>query len=212
MKNLRCIFLLLMSCTSIAYALTPQQCNANLTNGSTNFQGCDFRLNGMSHKVSSYMSTINSISFPPPVINLSNTQLSNADSRGVSYFRANLSGAVLQNASLQGANFSCANLAYSYLQGAQLQGANLSNFGSCNGVNLTYAALSNANLSGANLKGANLNHANLFGTILTDANLESSNLTGAMLFSTILTGANLSGAIWINGQRCKQGSIGRCNQ
>jgi len=53
------------------------------------------------------------------------------------------------------------------------------------------------------LRGANLSGANL-----TFANLQGSNLMAARPHQ--LRRANLSGATWIDGRKCKIGSIGKC--
>jgi uncharacterized protein YjbI with pentapeptide repeats len=70
---------------------------------------------------------------------------------------------------------------------------------------LSDANLGLANLHLAKLKGANLYHANLY-----DANLTNANLKGANLNKAYLEDADLSGATWIDGSVCRQGSIGLC--
>lgn len=77
----------------------------------------------------------------------------------------------------------------------------------CQGCDLTDANLSGANLSGANMSVANLKGANLSGANLSGANLSGANCTG---YRTNLESVNLSGAIWIEGSKCQQGSIGQC--
>jgi uncharacterized protein YjbI with pentapeptide repeats len=103
--------------------------------------------------------------------------------------------------------------------GCDLSDANLT------GVNLAYADLSKANLSRANLAGvqlgqAKLTGANLTGADLTGARLYMANLTGANLtgarmleakpYKTLLDGADLSDAVWVDGKKCKPGSVGKC--
>ena len=87
-------------------------------------------------------------------------------------------------------------------------------------VDLSNANLAGANLSNSNLEGANLYKANLTGASLLGANLQGVNFSAATIISAFLTksriaGANLEGAVfdkahWVNGQPCKDGSIGEC--
>jgi uncharacterized protein YjbI with pentapeptide repeats len=90
-----------------------------------------------------------------------------------------------------------------------LSGAKLS------GLDLSYADLSSANLSGADLSNASVYQGNL-----SKANLSGANLAGTNLFEVDLSGANLSKAnltktyldqaTWVDGKRCKVGSVGQC--
>ena len=90
-----------------------------------------------------------------------------------------------------------------------LSGAKLNN------LDLSYADLSSANLSGADLSntvlfGANLGKANLSGANLTSVNLFEANLSGANVANANLTKIYLDQATWIDGKRCKVGSVGSC--
>ena len=160
--------------------------------------------------------------------------LRRADLRRADLSEANLRGADLRWANLSGANLSGANLIYSKLGGADLRWANLSGAdlsgADLSGVRLIGANLSGADLSGvmsydrsvsrydyitvdlrrANLSGANLSEAVLDFVDLSEANLSGANLTNAFLSGANLTGAVLSGALWVDGSRCGQGSVGRC--
>ena len=98
------------------------------------------------------------------------------------------------------------NLHNADLSGAQLVVAELAN------ATLVKAGLADANLSRANLSGAFLTNANLTGANLSDAYLVKANLSGADLSDANLSGADLSGAIWTNGARCEQDSIGECKR
>ncbi len=75
------------------------------------------------------------------------------------------------------------------------------------GADLSGLDLQMANLSGSNLSYANLSNANLSNAWLTDANLTNANLS-----KTNLYGATLDGAIWTDGKRCADGSMGICNK
>jgi uncharacterized protein YjbI with pentapeptide repeats len=98
----------------------------------------------------------------------------------------NLSGSVLRNINLEKARFS-----YSNLQECDL---------------------TRTNFKGAVFKKANLSKANLSHAHFDDANLQSANLYKAIIASTSFENANLENAIWVNGKKCKPGSIGKCVQ
>lgn len=108
--------------------------------------------------------------------------------------RADLTGAQMKNmrltrADLSGAVLERADLSYSELAVARLRDARLG------GAVLVGASLRGADLGGADLAGADLSYADLLGADLTGANL------GA---------ATLDNAIWIDGNICAPGSVGRC--
>jgi uncharacterized protein YjbI with pentapeptide repeats len=75
------------------------------------------------------------------------------------------------------------------------------------GVDLSGAQLQGADLTGADLSGANLSRADLRGAQLQEANLKSADLSGANL-----NGVQLSGTTWMDGGKCKAGSIGECKK
>ncbi|MDJ0590163.1 MAG: pentapeptide repeat-containing protein [Pleurocapsa sp. MO_226.B13] len=120
--------------------------------------------------------------------NLGNVNLSGADLSGANLGNVNLSGANLGNVNLGNVNLSGADLGGADLSSADLSGANLS------GANLSGANLRGANLRGANLRGANLRGANLDGADLSSADLSSVFLSGADLSSADLSSADLSSA------------------
>ncbi|MFW5767789.1 MAG: pentapeptide repeat-containing protein [Bacteroidota bacterium] len=85
----------------------------------------------------------------------------------------------------------------------------------CVECDLSGADLSGADLSGAilmwsNLSGANLSGADLYEAVLSGANLSGANLFGAYLVRTYLVETDLSGATWVDGRQCAEGSIGEC--
>jgi uncharacterized protein YjbI with pentapeptide repeats len=90
------------------------------------------------------------------------------------------------------------------------------------GAKLNNLDLSNADLSSANLSGADLSNSILYQGDLSNANLSGANLSNANLSEVSLSGANVSKAnftktyldqsTWINGKRCKIGSVGQCKQ
>ncbi len=103
---------------------------------------------------------------------------------------------------------------YIYLGHLDLSGTTLRN------INLEKARLSSSNLKDSDLTHANLQYAVLKrvqfeNAILNNANLNytdlrNANLKNALISHATFENANLEGAIWVNGIRCKQGSIGHC--
>lgn len=132
-------------------------------------------------------------------IDASGRDLDEGSYRAALFNRANLKGSLLRFTDLQVIR----------AEGANFEGANLDN------ANAFAAILHNANLKGAiltkvNLVQANLTGANLEGADLQGAYLLSANFEGARLDRAILTGAHLSDAIWTDGRRCAEGSVGEC--
>ncbi len=64
----------------------------------------------------------------------------------------------------------------------------------------------------ANFSGADLTNADFTGSNLISANFQNATLYGAILKETSLAGANFSGAMWIDGSICEQGSYGTCKK
>ncbi len=75
----------------------------------------------------------------------------------------------------------------------------------CIGCDLSWEDFEGANLEDANLKGADLT-----GVIFFKANLTGANLKGATIYRANFAEVNLENAIWIDGRKCKKGSIGTC--
>lgn len=75
----------------------------------------------------------------------------------------------------------------------------------CIGCDLSFEDFEGKNLKGANLKEANLTGANFFKADLTEANL-----LGAKIYRVNFVEVNLENAVWIDGRKCKKGSIGTC--
>lgn len=124
-------------------------------------------------------------------LSFESVDLSAAELRDTSFFRAEMSGATFDRVTAFRAKF----------VNAIVVGASFAE------ANLQEADFTKADLSNADLVGADLRRARLFRSILRGANLTDAQLAGADL-----TQADLSGAIWIDGERvCGEGSIGRCN-
>jgi len=126
---------------------------------------------------------------PEIVPDLSDTDLSRANLKGVQLSGAYLVRADLSRAQLGKTDLSGANLAGAGLVEANLIEANLS------GAHLYGAELSRANLVRVDLRRATLIEAILIGANLIRANLTRAALTSAILFRADLIGANLSRAI-----------------
>ena len=74
-----------------------------------------------------------------------------------------------------------------------------------------FAVCRNTNFTNADLAGASFEGANLEGAVFKNTDLQKANLEGATVDAlTDFGGANLSGATWIDGRICKEGSIGTC--
>jgi uncharacterized protein YjbI with pentapeptide repeats len=103
---------------------------------------------------------------------------------------------------------------YIYLGEINLSDTSLHNIDLTNAqlpfTNLKYSDLSHTNLESAVLKKANLEHTNLDYANFTNANLQGANLNRASINQATFENANLENAIWVNGVRCKRGSIGQC--
>lgn len=124
-------------------------------------------------------------------LNFEGVDLTAAELRDASFFRAEMPQATLEKVSAFRAKFVNALLRETSFVGANLQEADF-----------TKADLSNADLSGADLRRARLFRANLRGASLADARLDGADLARA----------DLSGVTWTDGKRvCGEGSIGRCN-
>lgn len=129
-----------------------------------------------------------------PEANCGWAELRNLKAPGIDLHDGQFMATRLDQADLSGADMSGGHLQLANFQGAVLKGANLS-YSHMHAVNLVGADLRNANLEGVNL---------------LDANLERANLQGANVAKVIWTAAKLSGATWIDGRVCGQGSKGEC--
>ncbi|WND18223.1 pentapeptide repeat-containing protein [Streptomyces violaceus] len=146
-----------------------------------------------------------------PAIDLSGTDLANANLEkarlpGANLEKAILSGANLSNADLSRVQLSDAKLAFANLRGAllveahlsgtDLSGAELDNANLASawgpGIKLPRAYLSGTNLTAAYLPAADFTQAHLNGTKFTEAYLPSANFCGTFLMNTDLSGADLS--------------------
>jgi uncharacterized protein YjbI with pentapeptide repeats len=79
----------------------------------------------------------------------------------------------------------------------------------CEKCDLSNADFSGIDMYGAQLVEANLTGANLSDASFNDANLTGANMKGANIKGTNFSGAKLSNATWIDGRKCKPGSMSK---
>ena len=127
-----------------------------------------------------------------------------APARGVNWSNCDLQGADLNAVDLNGSLIRNANLSSALLFRANLQGADLAY------SNLGLANLRMADLRSASLVGTNLRNSDMRGANLVRADLSYADLQGAQLVGVNFEGARLDKAIWVDGQRCAEGSVGGC--
>jgi len=142
-------------------------------------------------------------------INLSSTDLRNADLRGAHLEKARLRRTNLTKAILRKTNFQGAKLTGATLNGAKLDPANFEE-ADLGGAHLEKADLVGADLKQAHVDKADLKRADLKRADLRSSNLERADLRGADLSeakfgqspandsTTVLRGANLTGAIGVD--------------
>lgn len=123
---------------------------------------------------------------------------------GVVWRNCRLDGLVAESSNLQGAQMSNAILRGSRLSGSLLNGADLQ-YADLSNADLSYAEFRDARMKGANLRNSDLSNADLSGADLSYADLQDARISGAMFELT-----RLDNAIWIDGNKCLPGSVGRC--
>jgi len=137
----------------------------------------------------SVISITNCSSSAAPNVNWAHCKLEGFNAVSKDLSRSRFSNTSFIDADLHGSNFTGSNFQY----------ANLTR------VNFSYADLSNTRLTGARLRGADLTNADLSGS-----NLSYTNLLNARLGGANLKGARFDNAIWVDGRKCKPGSVGYC--
>ena len=105
------------------------------------------------------------------------------------FSESNLNSTILRNSNLFASVFTQSRMDYSDLSGS----------------NLSYAVFNKANLKGANLKNSDLRQSDF-----TSANLSYVDFSNSSIVGANFKNADLSHAIWIDGGKCKSGSIGLC--
>lgn len=125
--------------------------------------------------------------------------------QGVNWSGCDLSGVKLSRQKIIAANLMNTNLQTADLRSTDLSHANLK-FAQLHLANLKFVNFTKANLTGATLLGADLT-----GAVFNQANLSYANFRDANILSADFSRARLDNAIWIDGRKCRAGSIGTCN-
>ncbi|HCG90914.1 MAG TPA: hypothetical protein DEZ08_03635 [Dehalococcoidia bacterium] len=125
-----------------------------------------------------------------PQVDLSASDLRNADFMGAMLRKANFSRSYMNPCHLYRSDLREANLSGTLLSGANLRGADLRK-ANLEGANLDRAILSDCNFEGANLKGANLSRANIDRANMKDADLSNVYFGGAKIKRANFNNTNL---------------------
>jgi hypothetical protein len=138
---------------------------------------------------------------PDVLLDLSDSDLQNANLRGANLKRADLTGADLRGADLIGTQFAEADLTRADLRSARLVKADFYQ------ARLFKSALSEADCSGAYFRKTDLTQADFSGADLTKADLVDCNLVNGSLARATLVGADLSGAT-LHGVDMREATLG----
>ncbi len=125
---------------------------------------------------------------------------------GVNWNSCNMRGMTAENVNLDGMSATSARLTSASFNGSSMKSANLGY------ANLDNAQLSYVDFTDAVLKGASMRNADMTRVVLNNADLRYSDMSGARIGGLQITNARLTGAIWTNGKKCKEGSLGKCYQ
>jgi len=125
---------------------------------------------------------------------LSRAYIPNSNLSFISFIKVIFDKSVLMNSTLANGNFIESSFISANLYESNLEGG----------------IFEKANFSSANLTRVNFKGASLIETSFINSNLFAADLTGANILNANFEGANLSNTIWIDGIKCKLGSIGKC--
>ena len=126
---------------------------------------------------------------------LSRAYIPNSNLSFISFIKVNLDKSIMMNSTLSNGNFAESSFFRANLYEANLEGGNFEK------TNFT-----SSNLTRVNFKATSLIEANF-----KDSNLFEADFTGANITNASFEGANLNNATWVDGKKCKLGSIGSCN-
>lgn len=131
---------------------------------------------------------------------------SNKDFENISFQKLSLKNSNFSNSNLANAKFIETNLENALFNQANL---NKTIFAKINLKNSSFvgAKLLLTDFQGANLEGANFREAKMLRTIFINANLINSNID-----QLYCTKCDFTGATWVDGNECLEGSIGFCQQ
>ena len=127
---------------------------------------------------------------------LSRAYIPNSNLSFISFIQVTLDKGVMMNATLSNGNFVESSFIRTNLYEANLEGCIFEK------ANFSSANLTRVNFRGSSLIDTNFHNSNLFEADFTAANILNSNFEGA----------NLNNATWIDGEKCKLGSIGECKK
>jgi uncharacterized protein YjbI with pentapeptide repeats len=125
---------------------------------------------------------------------LSRAYIPNSNLSFISFIKVTFDKGVMMNSTLANGNFVESSFIRTNLYEANLEGG----------------IFEKANFSSANLTRVNFKGTSLFETNFSNINLFVADLTGANILNANFEGANLNNAIWIDGEKCNLGSIGKC--
>jgi uncharacterized protein YjbI with pentapeptide repeats len=125
---------------------------------------------------------------------LSRAYIPNSNLSFISFIKVTFDKGVMMNSILANGNFVESSFIRTNLYEANLEGG----------------IFEKANFSSANLTRVNFKGTSLIETNFNNSNLFEADLTGANILNANFEGANLNNAIWIDGIKCKLGSIGMC--
>ena len=125
---------------------------------------------------------------------LSRAYIPNSNLSSISFIKVVFDKGVMMNSTLANGNFAESSFVKTNLYESTLEG----------GI-FEKADFSSANLTRVNFKGSSLIETNF-----SNSNLFEADFTGANILNANFEGANLNNTIWIDGQKCKLGSVGIC--
>ena len=125
---------------------------------------------------------------------LSRAYIPNSNLSFISFIQVTFDKGVMMNSTLANGNFVESSFIRTNLYEANLEGG----------------IFEKANFSSANLTRVNFKGTSLIETNFSNSNLFEADFTGANILNANFEGANLNNAIWIDGVKCKLGSIGKC--
>ena len=125
---------------------------------------------------------------------LSRAYIPNSNLSFISFIKVTFDKGVMMNSTLANGNFVESSFIRTNLYEANLEGG----------------IFEKANFSSANLTRVNFKGASLIETNFSNSNLFEADLTGANILNANFEGANLNNTIWIDGEKCNLGSIGKC--
>ena len=139
-------------------------------------------------------------------VGLGGTFAVGTDFRDASLINTRLGGCNLETARFDGANARDAGFSGANAKNASFRNATLEK------ASLYKTDAQGANFDGVQAKGAEFKEANLIGASFEGADLRGADFKDAKIDGANFKNAKLGRATWIDGKRCKKGSVGECKQ